>query len=162
MTPPDADGWRKFEFAVIETSRDGSGSVQRPFRKWDLTGRVRRVDGNCELSDLTFKRDWVADVGEHVIKKCFRYFAYMAGYRSEDDIDFAIRLMAATPGNKDWMIRTTMAVKDDPIMELNPSGGSLRMAYGQHVLQCQREIDAGRLTFEAADVEELRRAARGE
>jgi len=162
MTPPDADGWRKFEFAVVETDRDSSGSQQRPFRKWDLTGRMRRVDGNCELSGLTFKRDWVADVGEHVIDKCFRYFAFMAGYRSEDDLKFAIRLMNASRGNLDWITRTVIAVKDDPIMEINPSGQRLRMAYGQHVLQCQRDIEQGRLVFEAADVDELRRTAKGE
>ena len=165
MGSPDANGWREFEYPFVETEwgKDERGPVaQKPWRKWDLTGRVRKGDGDCELADLDASRDWVADVNEHVINECFRYYAHLAGYRSEDDLDLAVRLMGATQGNLGWITRTVIAVKDDPIMEISPSGGSLRMVYRQHVRQCQREIDEGRLAFEAADMDDLRRMARGE
>ena len=165
---PDADGWRRFEDPFQETvmgphkSRVGKVAL-KPWRRWDLIGRVRQWEGGCELDGLAYRRAWVDDVTEHVLDKCFRYYyVSTTGDTREKDVERAVRVMQVSKGNRDWMVRTVESVRDSPLMADNPSGSRLSMAYGHYVLQCESEIEAGDLEFVMADMEEIRRVARGE
>lgn len=156
MGPPDADGWRRFEHPFLDTSqeRDENGRrfAAKPFRLWKLVGRV---GPDCEFADLAFERDWVSEITGNVIDKCFRYYAWMAGNRSEADIKLAIRLLTESQTGPDsWMVRKIIEVRDNVKNDYGSSdvsGGMLRFAYGRHVIQCQDDIEQGKLAFQIPD-----------
>lgn len=147
----EADGWQRFEYPFLDTVRerdeDGKWFAAKPFRLWKLVGQVRSGVEECEFADLAFERDWVSEISENVIDKCFRYYAAMAGNRSQEDIQLAIRLLKESQSGADsWWVRKIIEVRDDPWVK-ERSGSALGMAYGQHVIQCQSDMEQGKLLF---------------
>ena len=140
---PDADGSRLATMYLQETEREDGRKVE-PWRRQMGVARVRWEGDACEVLELSVERDWTAEITEHVVDRCLRYYAARAGVR--EDMDIALQLLR--DGNEGWASSMIAAVRVDAGKNPGLANGPRRgMFYGQYRLACEREIEAGGLTF---------------